>query len=332
MNQEELNKLITRYLSGECSQAEIEKLNSWYNSLEKGEKLIVEGQSEDDIRNKVWNQILCNTKIDNSRSLRTSQHTGFKKIYRYAAVVAFLVIFSGLWFLKDHPISLLTDSGTEVTIETKAGQRKHVLLPDGSSVWLNSVSNLTFDKDFEAKVRRVKLSGEAFFDVKRDEKRPFIVQTDNLSTTVLGTSFNVRSYPTDSAPQVAVVTGKVLVKSLLGDSKANTVLVANQKVKVDPDSKLLVKSTDSNAASYSAWKEGTLVFDETPMKEVLETLSRRFDVEFKIKNEAIYNCLVFGTYKDQSLENLLGLLTQVTDSKYDLEGKEVYLYGQGCPE
>ena len=175
-------------------------------------------------------------------------------------------------------------SGTTVpmvAMETQSDVLRSVEMPDGSTIWLNRASSLEYPESFAGSERRVVLKGEAFFDVVRNEEKPFIVQTDAGEVQVLGTSFNVRAYPGEDFEEVQVVSGKVAYNPSAVSQK--TELVAGQWSKYEKKAKRL--TPDNNAdPNRLAWKTGKAVFETTPMRKILETMEHMYGLKFNVQN------------------------------------------------
>lgn len=168
-----------------------------------------------------------------------------------------------------------------VTKKTLKGQKLNLFLGDGTEITLNAESSIRFPKIFEGETREVFLEGEAFFDVYPDKERPFIITSDKLQTTVLGTSFNVRSYKDENNISVAVLSGKVKVKAIDEKQKviADNLLVPNEMLRFSKkDHGLVKKSVDID--KVLAWKNKTILFEKASFKEIIKELSRWYGVEF----------------------------------------------------
>ncbi len=183
------------------------------------------------------------------------------------------------------------------------GQRYSTRMPDGTKITLNAGSVLEYSKDYNRIERKVKLKGEAFFEVAEDAKRPFIIETSELATTALGTSFNVQAYPGE-AHSVVLVTGKVKVEDL--NNLHEPILLA-------PHEKLsyvegLWEKSHSQDFEEIIWKDGILQFSDTPLSEVFVRVERWFDVQIEIEgqlNEELFN----ATFHNPSLDRVLKTLS-----------------------
>ena len=213
------------------------------------------------------------------------------------------------------------------------GTKSKVLLADGTAVWLNADSHLWFPAAFAGTRREVYLDGEAFFDVKRNERMPFIIHLGANQVRVLGTSFNVKAYRDDEAVETAVVTGRVAfirAASVAATAERDTIYVV-------PDEKVVYSKTSHelrieqvNSRDYAAWNQRSLIFQSTPLGEVAKTLARQFNVTVRFKDEKLRNCRLTGRFRDQSLREVLRLVEMTGAFSFDLTDNVLTVQGAGC--
>ncbi|MFQ5445872.1 MAG: FecR family protein [Saprospiraceae bacterium] len=197
----------------------------------------------------------------------------------------------------------LMDAVVEMeTITAEAGVQKSFLLSDGSSVSLNENTKLEYPNQFSGAERRVKLAGEAFFQVAKDAAHPFIVETSQVEVQVLGTSFNVREYPDEKVTEVFVKTGKVSVT--LKTSGEQHILLPGEKLTFETAESKVVKTIDAPANSM-AWKSGRLLFDEKPMAEILSAVERLHHVHFTFEDDQLSDCSFNITLDASGLKGVL---------------------------
>ncbi|WP_353720002.1 FecR domain-containing protein [Dyadobacter sp. 676] len=200
--------------------------------------------------------------------------------------------------------------------EAAAGEKKEVVLPDSSHIWLNAGSSVDYPRVFQDKERNVNLTGEAFFEVARDTARPFVICTGALRTRVIGTSFNIKAYPEDSSIAVSVVTGRVNVSSV--ESGASVELSPDEQAVYGKFDRRLLARAYPDAGGLSVWKDGRLQFRNSPLHEVIRTLERRFDVAVKFDDRA-RDCPVHADFDDtEPVTQILGMLAASLSGK--LEG------------
>ncbi len=201
---------------------------------------------------------------------------------RIAAGLALLLI--ATFFFKNQ----IGESSSATAVSTPANETKELALEDGSSVTLNQSSQLDYPGAFSKKERKLKLQGEAHFKVNRDENRPFIIETEAGFVKVLGTSFNVRSYPNDGVFEVFVETGKVSVALKTNDKTIE--LGAGEFLRLDKSTNKAQKGLDKSGTS-NAWRTGAISFREQTIPAVLTGMERLYGVKMDLKNEQPNNCL-----------------------------------------
>lgn len=203
--------------------------------------------------------------------------------------------------------------------EVQSGQKLKVTLNDGTQVYLNSESTLTYPEKFSSEKREVMLVGEAFFDVTPDPNRPFTIKAQDIQVSVLGTSFNVHAYEGDSTISVAVATGKVKVNQ-----------TAQQTYFLEPGKELVyqlnlgsIEVNDFNMMERLAWKDGILYFKDASIQEVKKTLERWYGVEISIRGAHQGLWQYSGVFERQSLENVLDGMSYVQRFEYEIDDKQV---------
>ena len=187
---------------------------------------------------------------------------------------------------------------------------------------------MVYARPFAQDVREVYLEGEAFFDVAPNPDRPFIVRTGNISTKVLGTSFNIRTYPEEEAVKVAVVTGKVMVESKTEakDQQANQPILLKPSEMVTYDKKkLTAEVAPIDIENIIAWNNDILIFNNARFSEVVDQLERWYGVEFKIQRGEPIKKGFSGVFENQSLEYVLEGISYTSDFQYELHGNTVII-------
>lgn len=190
-------------------------------------------------------------------------------------------------------------------VKTNPGMTTSLTLPDGTIVFLNSESRLSYPSSFEGDTRNVILRGEAYFEVAKNPEKKFIVSTPHKAQIeVLGTHFNVEAYEKEDRVQATLIEGKIGF-IFTQDNKS-------KKILMDPGQKMIYDSKDSKIQLYStsgeaeiAWKEGKIIFRNTPLEEGLRMLEKRYNVEFIIKNDRLRGDSFTGTFTNQRLERIL---------------------------
>lgn len=205
------------------------------------------------------------------------------------------------------------------TISTPRGGQYQVNLPDGSQVWLNSASSIKFPMLFTTVGRRsVSLTGEAYFEVAKDKKRPFVVTTDRQSIEVLGTHFDVSSYGDDVFTRTTLLEGTVKITAGVHTS----VLKPGQQA--DVSASISVSNVDTESAV--AWKNGYFHFDDEKLESVMKKISRWYDLDIEYRDASIKNEL-FAAYSTRfaNVSQLLKRMNQVGDMSFELEGRRIVI-------
>lgn len=251
--------------------------------------------------------------------------------YRWWAVAASasLILVSSLWISTwNHEQEEATVWGNSpVTLKSTHEERRLLTLPDGSSVWLNQGSKLEYPVDFGDDVREVQLMGEAFFDIRKDTLRPFVIYSGKVTTTVLGTAFNIRAFPDENAVTVTVARGKVLVRD---QEKNERILQANEQISFTPASTGL-ELQRASADSVAEWIYQDLILDNVTFEEVATIIEERYDVNVKFGNEALMKCRFTSTFlHEASLDQMLTAICIVNRATFRFEAGDVVIDGEGC--
>ena len=242
---------------------------------------------------------------------------------RIAAILVIPLILSFLAYVYFQPEQpALTEAYAE--IQCPMGVRTKFVLPDGTTGFLNNGSTLTYPVTFD-KARKVTLKGEAYFDVVHNEEMPFVVSSGNLHIEVLGTTFNVISYSSESTEEVILQSGKVEISGHNGEFI--TQLLPNEKLRIDTETGKKVKSSVI-ASQYTSWTEGKLVFRDEDMKQVAQRLSRWYNAEIVLEDKSLEDYTFYATFVDEPLDEVLKLLAFTTPITYREEKREATTDGQ----
>lgn len=262
-----------------------------------------------------------------------------------AAAAAVVLVFVLLpFFRKESKGSSLSQN----SVSTKMGSKSKIQLPDGTQVWLNADSKLTYDEKFNNSNREVYLTGEAYFDVVKDKSRPFIISTATVDIRVLGTAFNVRSYPNDKTTETALIRGSVEV-TLKTNPDKKFILKPNEKLVVQntpaPDTtKLVTKLTREKAPVITwapvrpvdtkdsityetSWVKNYLSFDEETLQQAALKIERWYDVKVIIEGDSLKNASSTFTavFEDENLAMVMEALRMAGNFNYTIKRKEVLI-------
>lgn len=263
-----------------------------------------------------------------------------------------LILLAGWFFIIKESGSSGSNTAPIVAlnseVSTKNGSRSKVMLPDGTQVWLNAGSKLTYGKDFGTSLREVSLTGEAYFDVVKDSSRPFLIHARNVDIRVLGTAFNVKSYPGDKTTETSLIRGSVEV-SIRNRSKEKIILKPNEKLVVaaESDSINILPSQPQVAKQIrtapqvvldqvnyhekeqviveTSWVENILIFDSETFAELAPKLERWYGIKIVFTSQEIQNIRLTGSFKGESLQTALKGLKITANFNYTIKNDTVII-------
>lgn len=250
---------------------------------------------------------------------KKQQATIRKQLFRglgYVAAILVLVVSSGLltyrYVQPRKPVSL--SANVMNTLYTPAGQRAQLILQDGTEVWLNAKSRLTYPAHFTGDSRKVAIEGEAFFKVAKDPSRPFIVSTHDVDMKVLGTQFNVCSYPENEYVQTSLLEGSVCV-FFPDKENEGIILNPNQQVTV---SNGRMKVEPIRLKEHFLWRDGIYAFENEPLTDILKKLELYYDVKIVVKNTSLFKGTYTGKFRQRdSLDDVFRVLQQIHKFKVE---------------
>ena len=225
-----------------------------------------------------------------------------------ASIAILLSVFSWIQFDRNRIIS----------IETGYGETKSITLPDGSEVLMNALSTIEYRKRFGKQERSVKFSGEARWEVAKDAERPFKVNSEHLQVEVLGTIFNLKDYPEDEIIETALLEG--LVQLHYSNGKSEMLRPGQTEV--------FHKSTGINQTSekeFPEWDKGILQFNQTPLKSILQTLTRQYRIEFLVPNDKGEVKITGNFRSSQDLKEILDVLKEASGFNYKQESNQIII-------
>lgn len=334
-----MNKeLLKKYIENKCSSEEIDEVFRWISKDSYS-------TSSNDIVKKIWDYLKDETDIEsenlrqqrldkihhqlnlnyfsktNNRHInRVSRRNKITNIVFYAAS---LLIIPVLTILIYKQVQITDNIQTRITedkpvmneIISPVGSRINIELADGTKVWLNHGSSMTYPQRFWGNNRTVILKGEAFFEVAHNPNQPFIVETNDFKVVATGTSFNVKSYENANvAFEAALESGEIGIKY---HDQALETLKPNQLFSYNGVSnKAEIKNTDLE--KYISWKDGRLVFIDDSFENIAERLSRWYNVEIELMNPKIKELTYTATFVDESLYQILEMLEIVTPIRYKI--------------
>lgn len=302
-----IEELLPRYCEGTLSKEEMQEVREWMERSEENRhivkqihtlylaadtKIVLEKIDTEKALTKVTGRIETN---------KTKKANLFIWVQRIAAILFIpLLIAYGFQFIKGN-----NQSVSMIEVKTNPGMTTSVILPDGSTAYLNSETTLTYPSQFSGDRREVAIEGEAFFMVEKDAQKKFIVSMPYQSRIeVLGTHFNIDAYQKDHFVSTTLIEGKVSFHYVKGETTKDIILSPGQKLVYDVGTSE-TRIVKTNGESEVSWKEGKIIFAKTPMREALRMLEKRYNVEFIVRNEDLLEDSFTGTFTHQRLERIL---------------------------
>ncbi len=369
MDIQRITELFSKKLAGEATDDELNELeqylrthpdeqyfqdtfSSWWKPANTDSLNI---NSERDVH---YNYILSQAETtdemtDSVRQVSFSFGFNWKKTLVAASVIGLLFLVGWQLFFSDRNEEKTLARDNEIV--TKKGTKSKVLLPDGSTVMLNADSRLYYSENFNDSLREVTLEGEAFFDVVKDAKRPFIVHTSGINIRVLGTAFNVKSYPQEPTIEATLVRGLIEVEKTNQPHSSKILLRPNEKLVYNKEEKNIAETAkegkqkediekmkisarpqsisistlprimNDSVRVETSWVYGRLLFEGDSFRELAPKMERWFNIKIRFKDEKVANYRFRGVFEDESIEMALQALQLTARFSYTLKGSEVII-------
>jgi ferric-dicitrate binding protein FerR (iron transport regulator) len=254
--------------------------------------------------------------LDFQSRILTNHNSSFFKTYSYFKYAAIFILLLSIPALIIYLNDRSANETKYTTLIADYGQMSRVMLPDSSVVWLNSGSTLIYNNNYSVKNRDLKLKGQAFFDIRKDKKNPLIVSCNNFMVKVMGTKFDVSAYPEDTKIRVTLKTGKV--ELLHKNIKSFSYLLSpGEMAEYDTQLKnIMIKEIE--VENYINWKDGVLIFKDTPMAEVIKQLNRKFNVKIEVKNSDVYKSIFNANFNNEKLPEILDYIQYTCSINYEI--------------
>lgn len=337
---------IFNSLKEKYTQEEFKKLLAWYNAFDDTQDL-----GEDDIlevEEKIWGKLQQSTAsadeiFDEPKGLSMTLF----KTWSLVGLAASLILVAGWIFIGKNNGESVQKQFTTLREVAKADlplwqtftNTSHAIyeldLPDGTKVWLNPATTISYKILANAPTRDIYLEGEAFFDVKPNKEQPFHVKNKGLNVVVLGTSFNVLASEKDDKYEVSVVTGKVKVKYQDPEhsDRFNQVIITPQQEVIIKKQENTLETHDltlEHSEHRQLWEPISIGFDEVPIGKVLTKLEQEFGVTIRTPNATIRKCTLFGNFNNQRLPVILDIICSSINATYQIDGQDITIIGEGC--
>ena len=329
----EIDELIATYLSQGLESEKLSELENWLKASPENQKHFQQmreiwfstiSANEEERYNKedAYSRFLSRTRQIPQKE-KTVKKLSLHKFFYGAAAVALRCLISFASYRTGT--EQVKKQFAEMVVEAPLGSKTRLYLPDGTLVWLNAGSTITYSQGFGVEERKLKLSGEGYFEVTRNKQLPFEITTKELQLRVLGTKFNFRNYPEDEEVSVSLLEGKVSLRNYLKND-ALCYLEPDQKAILNKkNGKLMVSASE---ARYTAeWTNGFLFFDEELLPDIIKELERSYNVKIYIEDESLKTFRFYGNFvrKEQTIQEILEMLASTGKLEYKIEGKTVRL-------
>ena len=330
-----IDELIANYLTESLDKNALDELKTWIAASAENQQYFIR-------QREIWFSAVSReaasvydkdkafenfrNRVESQKEIQSTSRRGFSlsALWRYAAVVAIIIAVGCISYWQGEVN--VKDPFADISVEAPLGSKTKLYLPDGTLVWLNAGSRMTYSQGFGVDNRKVELEGEGYFEVKRNEKIPFFVKTKDLQLQVLGTKFNFRDYPEDHEVVVSLLEGKVGLNNLLREEK-EAVLSPDERAVLNKANGLLTVESVT-ASNASQWTDGYLFFDEELLPDIAKELERSYNVKIHIANDSLKTFRFYGNFvrREQNIQEVLEALASTEKMQYKIEERNITIY------
>lgn len=330
-----IDELIANYLTEGLDKNALDELKTWIAASAENQQYFIR-------QREIWFSAVSReaasvydkdkafenfrNRVESQKEIQSTSRRGFSlsALWRYAAVVAIIIAVGCISYWEGEVN--VKDTFADISVEAPLGSKTKLYLPDGTLVWLNAGSRMTYSQGFGVDNRKVELEGEGYFEVKRNEKIPFFVKTKDLQLQVLGTKFNFRDYPEDHEVVVSLLEGKVGLNNLLREEK-EAVLSPDERAVLNKANGLLTVESVT-ASNASQWTDGYLFFDEELLPDIAKELERSYNVKIHIANDSLKTFRFYGNFvrREQNIQEVLEALASTEKMQYKIEERNITIY------
>ena len=304
--------LLAKFFSGNCSEEEKLQVKQWQEARPDNKDAFREyadiwNHSKNEGKGFEPNVEDALNKVNLKLGVEKTPRQKVVRMMNYAKRIAAVIFVSACVWTTYQLVHKKTVNETPITVATLQGEKKEVVLPDGSHVWLNSSSKLIYSAKFKGKERKINLTGEAYFEVAKDPSKPFIIDAGNAVTTVLGTAFNVRARVEEKLIVVTVAEGKVAFTGKKDLAQTSVRLMAGDQGILNLVTQKLenVKNDDPN---FLAWKTGKLVFKNTMLKQVVAKLTDFYGKSIRVEDLSKAEIPFTSTFDHKPLRDVITIM------------------------
>ena len=330
-----IDELIANYLTEGLDKNALDELKTWIAASAENQQYFIR-------QREIWFSAVSReaasvydkdkafenfrNRVESQKEIQSTSRRGFSlsALWRYAAVVAIIIAVGCISYWQGEVN--VKDTFADISVEAPLGSKTKLYLPDGTLVWLNAGSRMTYSQGFGVDNRKVELEGEGYFEVKRNEKIPFFVKTKDLQLQVLGTKFNFRDYPEDHEVVVSLLEGTVGLNNLLREEK-EAVLSPDERAVLNKANGLLTVESVT-ASNASQWTDGYLFFDEELLPDIAKELERSYNVKIHIANDSLKTFRFYGNFvrREQNIQEVLEALASTEKMQYKIEERNITIY------
>ena len=327
-----VNDWIIGYLTNSLTLEEMQSLQNWLNVSEENRKhfsdmqevwIAASDEADEQHFDKERAYQLFLEHTENLVQPSAKRKTLTISPWMYAAAMVVIVFFCGTIAFQSGK-RVLRNQLTQITVEAPYGSKTKLYLPDGTLVWLNADSRMSYAQDFGINERSLNLSGEAYFEVSKDPKHPFIVQTETIDVQVLGTHFNVDAYHDNPDIKTTLLSGSVAVSNK--SKSVRMVLKPNEIAIYNKVEEKLTRKVLKNAEDEISWRQGEFIFDDLPLQEIARELSNSFGATIQIADTTLQNYRITARFRDgEDLATILSVLHNAGYFNYSQNNKQIII-------
>ena len=330
-----IDELIANYLTEGLDKNALDELKTWIAASAENQQYFIR-------QREIWFSAVSReaasvydkdkafenfrNRVESQKEIQSTSRRGFSlsALWRYAAVVAIIIAVGCISYWQGEVN--VKDTFADISVEAPLGSKTKLYLPDGTLVWLNAGSRMTYSQGFGGDNRKVELEGEGYFEVKRNEKIPFFFFIKDLQLQVLGTKFNFRDYPEDHEVVVSLLEGKVGLNNLLREEK-EAVLSPDERAVLNKANGLLTVESVT-ASNASQWTDGYWFFDEEILPDIAKELERSYNVKIHIANDSLKTFRFYGNFvrREQNIQEVLEALASTEKMQYKIEERNITIY------
>ena len=305
-------EILYRFFEGKASYKEEEEVCNWTDASEENMQAYLKER-------KYFDMLLVQERKNRIPSVSAKHTFHLNNMLKYAAVIALFSICG----LQIYMVTKAEPTPETNTISVPTGQRVNLLLSDGTNVWLNSGSKMKYPASFTKRKREVMLDGEGYFEVAKDSKRPFVVQTDKYNIEVLGTKFNVEAYEKASSFSAALMEGAIQIS---GKDEPQNKILLHPLQKVDEIDGELVVEKIRNYDVYR-WKDGLLCFERISFNDLMKEFEKTYDIQIINENKHLENYICSGKFRiSDGIDFILNVLRRDVKFRFRRNESNTVIY------